>query len=309
MRVRWPRIWSTACAPWAGGTRWRTWRRSPATIPIRSSGTYRGAELVEHAPNGQGATAILLLNILTHFDLAAMDPLGAARVHLEAEATRLAYDARNRILADADFTTRLAFMLAPQTAERLAALIDLDRAMPQIAARTEAVHRDTINISVVDRDRMAVSLIYSTFHSFGSGLASTGFGIAFHNRGAGFTLEPGHPNEAAGGKRPMHTIIPGMLRKGGKVVMPFGVMGGAYQPCGHARLVSNIVDFGMDPQAAIDAPRAFAGLFSGRDGLALETGYDAGVLGRAGAEGARRCAGQASRWAARRRWFWTRAAC
>ena len=258
------------------------------TEPV--SGTYRGTELVEHAPNGQGATAILLLNILSHFDLGGLDPMGAERAHLEAEATRLAYEARDRFLADADHTTRMAHMLAPETAARLAALIDLDRAMPQIVARTEAVHRDTINISVVDRDRMAVSLIYSTFHSFGSGLASTGFGIAFHNRGAGFTLEPGHPNEAAGGKRPMHTIIPGMLRKGGKVVMPFGVMGGAYQPCGHARLVSNIVDFGMDPQAAIDAPRAFAGLFSGKDGLALETGHDAATFE------ALRAKGHAVRW-------------
>jgi len=246
------------------------------TEPV--SGTYRGAELVEHAPNGQGATAILLLNILSHFDLSGMDPLGAERAHLEAEATRLAYDARNRFLADADFTTRLAHMLAPETAARLAALIDPARALAQVAPLTESVHRDTILITVVDRDRMAVSLIYSVFHGFGSGLASSRFGIGFQNRGAGFTLEEGHPNEAAGGKRPMHTIIPGVLRRGGRVVMPFGVMGGAYQPCGHARLVSNLLDYGMDPQAAIDAPRAFAGAFSGQDGLALETGYAPSVM-------------------------------
>lgn len=246
------------------------------TEPV--SGAYRGAELVEHAPNGQGATAILLLNILSHFDLTGMDPLGAERAHLEAEATRLAYDARNRFLADADHVTRLQHMLAPETAARLAALIDPARAMAQVTPLTESVHKDTIYITVVDRDRMAVSLIYSVFHGFGSGLASSRFGIGFQNRGAGFTLEAGHPNEAAGGKRPMHTIIPGVLRRGGRVVMPFGVMGGAYQPCGHARLVSNLVDFGMDPQQAIDAPRAFAGLFSGQDGLALETGYAPAVM-------------------------------
>lgn len=245
------------------------------TEPV--SGLYRGTELIEHAPNGQGATAILLLNILSHFDLSALDPLGAARVHLEAEATRLAYDARNRFLADADHTTRLAHMLAPETAARLAALIDPQRAIAEVAPLTEAVHKDTILITVVDRDRMAVSLIYSIFHGFGSGMASTRFGIGFQNRGAGFTLAEGHPNEAAGGKRPMHTIIPGMVRQGGKVVMPFGVMGGAYQPAGHARIVSNMVDYGMDAQTAIDAPRAFAGLFSGRNGLALETGYDGAV--------------------------------
>lgn len=253
------------------------------TEPV--SGTYRGTDLIEHAPNGQGATAILILNILAQFDLAAMDPFGPERTHLEAEATRLAYDARNRIIADADHTTRLAHMLAPETAARLAALIDPARAIAQVAPLTEAIHKDTILITVVDRDRMAVSLIYSIFHGFGAGLASTRFGIGFQNRGAGFTLEPDHPNEAAGGKRPMHTIIPGMLRRDGRVMMPFGVMGGAYQPCGHARVVSNLVDYGMELQAALDAPRAFAGLFSGRDGLALETGYGAPVFDALAARG------------------------
>lgn len=237
------------------------------------SGSYRGVELIEHAPNGQGATAILLLNILSHFDLSRLDPSGVERTHIEAEATRLAYDARNRFLADADHVTRLEHMLAPETAAGLAALIDPGRAMAEPAPLTEAVHKETITLSVVDRDRMAVSLIYSIFHDFGAGIASDRFGILFQNRGAGFTLEEGHANEAAGGKRPMHTIIPGMLRRAGKVMMPFGVMGGAYQPCGHARLVSNLLDFGMELQAALDAPRAFAGLFSGVDGLALERGH------------------------------------
>ncbi|THD83685.1 gamma-glutamyltransferase family protein [Aliigemmobacter aestuarii] len=241
------------------------------TDPV--SGPYQGIDLLEHPPNGQGATANLMLNILSHFDIAGMDPWGADRIHIEAEATKLAYDARNRFIADADHTTRLAHMLSPETAARLAALIDPKRAMPSAAPLAEAVHRDTIYITVVDRDRMAVSLIYSIFWGFGSGFASSRFGINFQNRGAGFTLEAGHPNEAAGGKRPMHTIIPGMIRKGGRVTMPFGVMGGAYQPCGHARFVSNLVDFGQDPQAAIDAPRAF----SAPEGLKLERGYPAAV--------------------------------
>jgi len=226
------------------------------TDPIR--GGYGGLDLYEHPPNGQGATAILILNILKHFDLSAMDPLGAARAHVEAEATKLAYDTRNRVIADPDHTARLAHMLAPETAAKLAALIDPTRALPADLPGTEAVHKDTIYITVVDKDRMSVSLIYSIFHGFGSGLASDKFGILFQNRGAGFTLEDGHPNEAKGGKRPMHTIIPGLLCRDGRPYMPFGVMGGAYQPTGHARFISNMRDYGMDMQAAMDAPRCFA---------------------------------------------------
>ncbi|MBL4916662.1 gamma-glutamyltransferase family protein [Szabonella alba] len=233
------------------------------------SGPYRGVDLIEHPPNGQGATAILLLKILAHFDMAAMDPRGADRIHIEAEATKLAYDARNRFLADPDHTTRLDHMLADETAARLAALIDPGRAMADPAPLTEAVHRDTIYITVVDRDRMAASLIYSVYHAFGACLASDRFGINFQNRGAGFTLTQGHPNEAAGSKRPMHTIIPGMLAEKGRVTMPFGVMGGAYQPTGHARLVSNMVDYGLSPQEAMDLPRAFSGV----KGMEVERGY------------------------------------
>ncbi|SEQ70444.1 gamma-glutamyltransferase family protein [Thalassovita taeanensis] len=241
------------------------------TTPV--SGRYNGVDLVEHPPNGQGATAILMLNILSHFDLPTMDPFGAERAHIEAEAAKLAYDARNRIIADPNSTTRLAHMLAPETAAKLAALINPKRAMVAAAPLSEAVHKDTIYITVVDRDGMAVSLIYSIFHGFGSGIASDKFGILLQNRGAGFTLEQGHPNEMTGGNRPMHTIIPGMLRENGKVRMPFGVMGGAYQPNGHARMVSNLRDFGLNPQAAIDAPRCF----SDSGAMKVERGYSDAV--------------------------------
>ena len=233
------------------------------------AGGYRGVDLVEHPPNGQGATAILLLKILGHFDIASLDPWGAPRAHLEAEATKLAHDARNRFLADPDHVTRLDHMLSDATAGRLAALIDPSRAMPEAALLTESIHRDTVYLTVVDRERMAVSLIYSIYHAFGSGITSDRFGILLQNRGAGFTLTPGHPNEAGPGKRPLHTIIPAMLARDGRVEMPFGVMGGAYQPTGHARVVSNLVDYGLDPQAAIDGPRCFADT----GGLMLESGY------------------------------------
>jgi len=218
-------------------------------------GSYGRFEMLEHPPNGQGATAICMNNILSQFDLASMDPFGVKRAHLEAEAAKLAYDARNRFIADQ--SARLDHMVSMDTAVKLAALIDPKSAMANPTVISESVHKETICLSVVDKDQMSVSLIYSVFHSFGSGLASTKFGINFQNRGAGFTLEEGHPNEAMGGKRPMHTIIPGILREAGKVVMPFGVMGGAYQPNGHHRFVSNMADFDMHPQAAIDAPRSF----------------------------------------------------
>lgn len=237
------------------------------TAPI--SGTYNGVELVEHPPNGQGATAILMNNMLAEFDIAALDPLGSERIHIEAEVAKLAYDARNRFLADPDHVSRLEHMLSPETAARLAALIDPKKAMGNPSVVSEQVHKETVYLTVVDKDRMAVSLIYSIFHSFGSGIASDKFGILFQNRGAGFSLVEGHANEAKGGKRPMHTIIPGMLRKDGKVIMPFGVMGGAYQPNGHARFLSNLTDFSMHPQQAIDAPRSF----SDAGDLKVERGY------------------------------------
>ncbi len=241
--------------------------RCDAVDPIR--GSYKDVELVEHPPNGQGATAILMTNILSQFDIAAMDPVGTQRAHIEAESAKLAYDARNRFLADPDHMSRLDHMLSMDTAQQLASLIDPRRAMDGPAAVSEAVHKDTIYITVVDKDRMSVSLIYSVFHGFGSGIASEKFGILFQNRGAGFTLQEGHPNEMAPGKRPMHTIIPAMLRHEGRITMPFGVMGGQYQPNGHARVISNMVDFGMDPQTALDAPRAF----SDAGTLKVERGY------------------------------------
>ena len=239
------------------------------------SAPYRGAEIVEMPPNGHGATALLMARLLEHFEIGRLDPMGAMRIHLEAEAAKLAYDARNRFIADpAAMPQGLAPMLDAGKVAALAALIDPQKAMHDARKTSGAVHRDTVYVTVVDRDRMAVSLIYSIFHSFGSGLASDRFGVLFQNRGAGFTLEPGHPNELAPGKRPLHTIIPGMLRREGRLVMPFGVMGGQYQPAGHVRLVSNIVDFGMEPQAAIDAPRSFI-----EDGvLMLERGYDEAVI-------------------------------
>jgi gamma-glutamyltranspeptidase/glutathione hydrolase len=227
------------------------------TVSDPISGSYKNRELCEHPPNGQGATAILMLNILSQFDIAAMDPFGTQRAHIEAEASKLAYDTRNRFMADPEYMTKLDHMLSMDTAQKLAALIDPKRATAAVQPLTESVHKDTIYITVVDRDRMVVSLIYSIFQDFGSKIASEKFGILLQNRGAGFSLAEGHPNEMGPGKRPMHTIIPAMVRDQGRVSLPFGVMGGQYQSCGHARMMTNWTDFGMAPQDALDAPRCF----------------------------------------------------
>ncbi len=241
------------------------------------SATYRGMELVELPPNGQGVTALLIAKILSHFDIASMDPLGAERAHVEAEATRLGYDARNRFVADLGVSAPLLdHMLSDETAVKLAALIDPDKAMQDAHSLSAdvhrgAIHKDTVYLTTADKDGMVVSMIYSVFHPFGSGLASAKFGINFQNRGAGFVLTKGHPNELQGGKRPMHTIIPAMMRKNGKVVVSYGVMGGQYQSTGHVRMLTNMVDFGMTPQQALDAPRCFADPYDGK--LHIERGY------------------------------------
>lgn len=233
------------------------------------SGQYRGVDLIEHPPNGQGITAILMANILSHFDIDQLDPYGAERAHIEAEAAKLAHDAKLRFVADADHMTRVDHMLHMGTASALAELIDHNRAMRDATKLTEHVHRETVCLTVIDKDLMAVSMIYSISSDFGSGICSDKFGILMQNRGTYFSLEKGHPNELAGGKRSLHTIIPAMVKRDGRVVMPFCVMGGVYQPTGHVRVMSNVVDYGMDLQAAIDGPRSFAD----GDNIRLEKGY------------------------------------
>jgi len=269
--------------------------RSTWVEPV--SGNYRGMELIELPPNGQGVAAILMARILEAFELDELDPNGPERAHIEAEAARLAYDARNRLIADPDApgaAERLAHLLSDETVRALQDRIDPMAArsdlLEDVAGLHElgaaigtggAQHRDTIYITVVDAERTMVSLIYSVFHDFGSRIASDRYGINFQSRGAGFTLEQGHPNELKGGKRPMHTIIPGMMAKDGKPYASFGVMGGAYQSNGHARLVSNLVDYGMDPQAAMDAPRSFFD----KGYLSVERGYPRATLDLLGVMG------------------------
>ena len=240
--------------------------------PIHSD--YRGLRIHECPPNGQGMIALMMLNLLSGFDLASLDPAGVERLHLEIEAGRLAFRDRDAFLADPALAdVPVEHLLSAEYTDQLRAVIRPDRAL-ELPPPGLAAHNDTVYLTVVDRDRNAVSFINSLFDSFGSGLAAPGCGVLLQNRGSGFVIEPGHPNCIAPGKRPLHTIIPGMASRDGRVNMTFGVMGGHYQPFGHAHLITNIVDFGMDVQAALDFPR----VFRHGDMLGIESGIDDAVV-------------------------------
>ena len=220
---------------------------------------YRGYEIVECPPNGQGIIALEIFNILNGFNLPALQPLGVERLHIEAEATRLAFRDRAAFLADpTQSEVPVDHLLSEDYAKGLRKSISMDKTMTELPTPGETSHDDTVYLTVVDEDRNAVSFINSIFHSFGSGLLDARTGVLFNNRGASFVIDPHHPNCIAPKKRPMHTIIPGMMRKNGRSIMPFGVMGGHYQPVGHVHFATNILDYGMDVQEALDAPRAFA---------------------------------------------------
>jgi gamma-glutamyltranspeptidase / glutathione hydrolase len=228
--------------------------RGEEVVPV--SANYRGLDLLEIPPNGQGIIAQVMLNILEPFDLARLDPLGPERFHLQLEAARLAYAVRDAEIADpAAMRTPVSALLNKDFARELAGRIDLSARVEGPALATTI--SDTVYLTVVDRDRMAVSFINSLYSAFGVGIATPISGIMLHNRGACFVVEPGHPNTIGPGKRPMHTIIPAMAMRDGRCEMSFGVMGGHYQAVGHAHVIGNMIDHGMDVQAAIDAPRAF----------------------------------------------------
>jgi len=223
-------------------------------VPVVTN--YRGLDVVELPPNTQGIVAQVLLNILERFDLARLDPLGPERFHLELEAARLAYGVRDADIGDPAFMrTPVPSLVDKAFAHTLAERIDRSRRgeMPALVP----LHTDTVYLTVVDRDRMAVSFINSLYSGFGVGIATPNTGIMLHNRGACFVVEPGHPNTIGPGKRPLHTIIPALAMRGDRCELSFGVMGGHYQAVGHAHVIGNMVDHGMDVQAAIDAPRAF----------------------------------------------------
>jgi gamma-glutamyltranspeptidase / glutathione hydrolase len=220
------------------------------------STTYRGHTLYELPPNNQGLTALLLLNILEGFDIRSMRTDPVRYYHTLIEATKIAFADRNRYIADPAFAkVPVNELLSKEYATQRRALIDPAKAIDAPAPGDVRLGSDTTYFTVIDKDRNAVSFINSLFNSFGSGIVAGETGVMLHNRGSGFSLDPKHPNRLEPGKRPFHTLIPAMVFKDGQFLMSYGVMGGDIQAQGHAQVLINLLDRGMNLQQALDAPR------------------------------------------------------
>ncbi len=221
------------------------------------STTYRGYEIWELPPNGQGIAALQMLNILEGYDIAAMGFGSADYLHVLTEAKKLAFDDRARFYADPEFVDLpVEELISKEYAARRRAFIDMERAMREAPASDIILESgETTYLTVVDKDRNFVSLIQSNYAGFGSGPVPDGLGFCLQDRGALFNLDPAHPNVLVPGKRPFHTIIPAMVTKEGRPLFSFGVMGGSMQPQGHVQVLCDIIDFGMGIQEAGDAPR------------------------------------------------------
>jgi gamma-glutamyltranspeptidase / glutathione hydrolase len=213
---------------------------------------YRGIKVWELPPNTQGLATLIALNILEGFDLAESDRESALSYHRQIEAMKLAVADGDRYIADPDFLEFPVKRLLNKAYVQQRRQLISDRALA--TAEPGLPTGGTVYLATADADLM-VSLIQSNYQGFGSGVLVPGTGIALQNRGAGFSLVPGHPNQVGAGKRPFHTIIPSFLTQDDQPLGPFGVMGGPMQPQGHLQVVVNLVDYGMNPQTALDAPR------------------------------------------------------
>ncbi len=242
---------------------------------------YRGVVVYEHPPNGQGLAALMALNIAEGWDLASMPWDSPERLHLMVEAMRLAFaDARWYITDMATNPAPVEALLNKSYAAQRRALVSPNSAMQPPSYGTPQTSSNTVYLSVVDGDGNACSFINSLYMGFGTGIVAKGTGVFLQNRGACFSLEPGHPNALAGGKRPYHTIIPGMAVKDGELWASFGVMGGFMQPQGHFQVINAMLDDDLNPQEALNRPR-----FCLMDGtsdsvLALEDGIPVKTMAR-----------------------------
>ena len=223
--------------------------------PVKT--TYRGYDVWEIPPPGQGIAALQMLNLLEPHDLKKLGPTSPDYWHLLVEAKKIAYADRAKFYTDPVFAkVPVSELISKEYAATRAKLIDPQKALADIPAGDPKLGKsDTIYLCVVDKDRNCVSLIQSNYGGFGSGLSAPGTGFGIQNRGCLFALDPNHANKLEPGKRPFHTIIPAMVTRGGKPFFTFGVMGGDMQPQGHVQVLVNLLDFGMNVQAAGEAPR------------------------------------------------------
>ncbi len=236
---------------------------------------YRDLEIWECPPNGQGLTALLVLNLLQGFDLASLPALSPERLHLEIEALRLAFSDAFYYVADPTFQPApLDVLLGMDYTEMRRKLIDPRRRMAQVEHGVPVASSDTVYFSVVDGEGNACSFINSNYMGFGTGIVPRGWGFSLQNRGHNFSLQPGHPNVLEPGKRPYHTIIPAMATRAddGSLFASFGVMGGFMQPQGHMQVVVGLADDLLDPQAALDRPRFCIEPEGGQGIVSLEEG-------------------------------------
>ncbi len=240
------------------------------------STNYRGYDVWELPPNGQGIAALQILNILEAYDLKKLGRTSPEYIHLFAEAKKLAFEDRAKYYADPDFNQLpVQELISKSYAEKRRALIDPNKAAKRYEAGTVALrHGDTIYLTTADKDGNMVSLIQSNYRGMGSGMTPGELGFILQDRGEMFSLKEGHFNQYAPGKRPFHTIIPAFVTKDGKPWLSFGVMGGATQPQMHAQIVINMLDFGMNVQEAGDAPRILhSGSSQPTDELMEDGGY------------------------------------
>ena len=220
------------------------------------SANYRGYDVWELPPNGQGIAALQILNILEHFDIPSLGPNSAEHLHLFIEAKKLAFEDRAVYYADMDFAeVPLKKLISKTYAKERAKLIDPKRAAQKVAPGRLSGPSDTIYLTAADKEGNMISLIQSTYYGFGSQMVPDGLGFALQNRGQLFSLNPNDLNKLEPHKRPFHTIIPGFMTQNSKPVFSFGVMGGDFQPQGHSQVLMNIIDFGMSPQQAGEQPR------------------------------------------------------
>ena len=251
--------------------------------------TYRGLRVYECPPNGQGITALIALNILEGFDLAALDLLSTERLHLMIESMRLAFADSHWYVADPEFSNiPVEELLSKEYAAERRKLINKSRATIDAKRGTPVSSSGTVYLSVIDKFGNACSFINSNYWGFGTGIVPKGFGFTLQNRGHNFSLDPDHPNRLEPRKRPYHTIIPAMVTRppspsgrgdGGEILYAsYGVMGGFMQPQGHVQVLSALVDDGLDPQSALDLPRFCIDVEEAGGRVALEDGIPERVV-------------------------------